>query len=65
MLITAQDTANKLGIKRQLLDQWRCQGKGPKFIRMGRMIRYRPDDVDQWIADNEASPARDSSAKAA
>jgi hypothetical protein len=35
------------------LAQWRMTGAGPTFIRIGRRVRYRPDDVNAWI-DSQA-----------
>lgn len=31
------------------LAQWRFLGKGPKFIKVGRNVRYRASDVDAWL----------------
>ncbi len=28
----------------------RVRGDGPPYIKMGRLVRYRPEDVDQWLA---------------
>jgi hypothetical protein len=28
---------------------WRVMGIGPKFIKVGRLVRYHPDDVAAWI----------------
>ncbi|MDG3014148.1 hypothetical protein [Speluncibacter jeojiensis] len=33
----------------QTLAVWRMKGAGPKFIRMGRHVRYRWEDVDAWL----------------
>ena len=32
------------------LEAWRAVGRGPKFIRVGRAIRYRKADVEAWLA---------------
>lgn len=31
------------------LNVYRCHGTGPKYIKAGRRIRYRPSDLDTWI----------------
>lgn len=41
------------------LRQWRRLGKGPAFIRAGRSIRYRIQDLDAWL-DNHRVETRDS-----
>lgn len=49
-LLTTAQVADMLGCSRALVVQWRGQpGRGPAFIRSGRYIRYRADDVDSWI----------------
>ena len=36
-------------ISRQTLRVWRMNGYGPIFIRVGRCIRYRREDLDVWL----------------
>ena len=36
------------------LRNWRVIGKGPRFIRVGRNVRYRLADIIAWEADREA-----------
>jgi len=31
------------------LANWRYQGKGPRFIKVGRHVRYRRSDVEAWL----------------
>jgi predicted DNA-binding transcriptional regulator AlpA len=31
------------------LYQWRYRGVGPPGLRIGRHIRYRPEDVEAWL----------------
>jgi len=39
-----------LGVSINTLKNWRCQKKGPAFIRMeGRSIMYRQSDIDDYI----------------
>jgi len=35
---------------------WRSHATGPVFIRVGRHIKYRPTDLDTWIAANTVTP---------
>ena len=37
------------GIPATTLAQWRYLKKGPSFIKSGRMVRYRKEDVDAWL----------------
>jgi len=38
-----------LGVQVKTLQAWRCRGGGPPFIRVGRLVRYRPADIENWI----------------
>lgn len=51
-----QQTADAIGTARQTLAKWRCEGRGPKYVRVGRNIRYRPADVHQWLAEQVVDP---------
>jgi hypothetical protein len=50
-LISPAEVAALLGVSVRSLERWRCQGRGPHFVRLsakGR-VRYRPDHVAAWI----------------
>ena len=48
-LWTIEDVSNFLGIPVGTLYQWRSKGYGPAGRRMGKYVRYRPDDVISWV----------------
>lgn len=48
-LWTIEDVSNYLGIPVTTLYQWRSKGYGPAGRRMGRYVRYRPEDVRSWV----------------
>ena len=51
-LLSPEDLSAYLGgIPLRTLDRWRSQRTGPYFIRVDRVVRYRPEDVDSWLAD--------------
>ncbi|MFG1814459.1 helix-turn-helix transcriptional regulator [Kribbella sp. NPDC049174] len=31
------------------LHKWRCQGYGPAGVRIGKHLRYDPDEVVAWF----------------
>ena len=54
-LITPKDLAERLGISDRCLRERRAMGRSlPKYVRVGRFIRYRPKDVEEWINSLEA-----------
>jgi Helix-turn-helix domain len=42
------NTARYLGVTAKTLAMWQYQGKGPHYIRRGRIF-YRKADVDDWL----------------
>jgi DNA-binding transcriptional MerR regulator len=48
-LWTVQDVADYLQVPVQTLYSWRTQGYGPPARRMGKYLRYRPEDVTSWL----------------
>jgi len=51
-LIDEPALATRLGVSRSTLQSWRYAGRGPRFIKLGRMIRYRNADVDAYLRAN-------------
>lgn len=43
-----RELADLLGLTTRTLCRWRAAGRGPTFIREGRIVRYRTEDVDLW-----------------
>jgi predicted DNA-binding transcriptional regulator AlpA len=52
-LWTTEETARFLGVPKATLYQWRYLGSGPKAGRVGRHLRYHPDDVVAWFRQQQ------------
>jgi predicted DNA-binding transcriptional regulator AlpA len=51
-LIDEAEAAEILGIAKQTLSVWRCTGRyGLPFVKIGRLVRYRLRDLEQFISD--------------
>ncbi len=50
-LLTVEDLADYLGVSMATLYQWRYRQQGPTGFRVGRHVRYRRADVQEWIED--------------
>lgn len=48
-LLDEVELAEQLGVSRSTLQSWRYSGRGPRFIKIGRLIRYRNTDVDAYL----------------
>ena len=46
--LTDVEVAARLGVSRFTVRSWRLKGVGPRFMKMGRAVRYRPQDVDDY-----------------
>lgn len=51
-LIDEPTLASRLGVSRSTLQSWRYTGRGPRFIKLGRMVRYRSADIDAYLRAN-------------
>lgn len=47
--------AEHLRIKAETLYQWRYRGIGPRGIKVGGRLRYRPSDVAEWLDQQAAA----------
>lgn len=49
LLDTIQAAEYLGGIKPNTLEGWRVLGKGVPYIKIGRLVRYRLEDLDAYI----------------
>ena len=50
---TIKDVSDYLRISVATLYYWRVIGRGPSGRRMGKHIRYNPDDVIRWADEQD------------
>jgi excisionase family DNA binding protein len=48
-LWSVEDLARYLGVPANTVYRWRSTGKGPEGHRVGKHVRYRPADVEDWL----------------
>jgi hypothetical protein len=48
-LMDSVQLADFLTNKPNTVEGWRIKGIGPKYIKIGRLVRYRLADVEEWI----------------
>jgi predicted DNA-binding transcriptional regulator AlpA len=49
-LLTELEAATRIGISLSTMRRWRRAHTAPNHFRVGGILRYRPEDVDQFIA---------------
>lgn len=59
-LETTEELASRLKVRPRTVMVWRTQGKGPHFLRLNGLVRYRKRDVDAWLDQQKEQPAMSS-----
>lgn len=64
LLLTEAEAAERLSVSawtllklRNVSSRRADSRRGPAFVRLGKSIRYRPVDLDAWIAENVVKPS--------
>lgn len=52
-LLNVNDLANALNVQPSTIRRWRREGKLPKAIVVGGVVRWRPQVVEQWLLARE------------
>ena len=47
--------AQMLEVEIKTLESWRVKGFGPKYMKVGRLVRYRLSDVRAWLDSRTVS----------
>ena len=43
--------SRRWGINPRTLQNWRCKGRGPAYLKIGGHIMYREDDIESYEAE--------------
>ena len=49
-VIKTSDAALYIHLSKPTLERMRVTGNGPPFLKLGRAVRYRKADLDEWLA---------------
>ncbi len=52
-LLDTLTVARYAGLSPVTLRKWRMTGAGPRFVRLGRAVRYRRAELDAWLSRRE------------
>jgi excisionase family DNA binding protein len=55
-MLRPRAVAAELDVPEHTLAQWRYQGTGPAFMKLGRHVRYRRSDLDDWLTSRTVAP---------
>jgi predicted DNA-binding transcriptional regulator AlpA len=48
-LLTEHDVARVTGLSVASVRRWRLFKQGPRYLKLGSAVRYRPEDVRAWL----------------
>ncbi len=49
ILLTETEVAKQLRVSLAALRKWRVLNRGPQFLKVGSLVRYRQADINQWL----------------
>lgn len=54
-MLDIEQVADQLGVPVGTIRFWKAQGDAPKAYKVGRYLRWRQQDIDEWLEGREAS----------
>lgn len=55
-LMNEKQAAAFLGVAVRTMQWWRANSKGPAYVKVGRPVRYRMEDLNVYINANKVEP---------
>jgi predicted DNA-binding transcriptional regulator AlpA len=59
--LTEREVSDLLGLSVATLRAWRHRGQGPRFLGLGRAVRYLPTDLEDFVRASAVDASTDSS----
>jgi excisionase family DNA binding protein len=47
--LTEKEVAKQIRVSLASLRRWRLVQRGPRFVKVGALVRYRAEDLEQWM----------------
>lgn len=63
-VLTTRQAAEYLNVKESTLEQQRWQGKGPRFVKLSRSVRYRLADLEAYLEERTFNSTTEAQAAA-
>jgi excisionase family DNA binding protein len=57
--VSLSELAAYLRISRQALRVWMQQGRAPRHIRVRNTVRFRREEIERWLSQEEDASASD------
>ncbi len=56
-LLTQRHVAETCGCAETTVEKWRQLDRGPRYIKVGHLVRYRRQDVEDWLKSRTVEPS--------
>ena len=57
--LTQCQLAKFLDTSERTLERWRIEGTGQAFVKAGRKVLYRQDDIEEWLLRSRRTSTSD------
>ncbi len=54
-LLTTKEAAKFLKVSTVTLEKWRWLNKGPDYVKVGRLVKCRPEALEAYLKKNTVS----------
>jgi hypothetical protein len=55
-LLREDEAAKELNVRPQTMSAWRYRGTGPSYVRVGKLIFYKPSQIREYIDASVVRP---------
>jgi hypothetical protein len=55
-MLPEDEAARELKVKPQTLGAWRHRSQGPAFVKIGKLVFYRPSDIRRYVESRVVRP---------
>lgn len=59
-LLDREQAAEELGVATSTMDHWRSSKTGPRYVKVGGLVRYRESDLEAYIERQTVEPEGES-----
>ena len=59
LYLNQTDAGRLLGLSARTLERFRIDGRGPKYLKLGRRVAYARDDLMAWAESRRRSSTSD------
>jgi hypothetical protein len=55
-LLPEDEAAREIKVQKQTMAAWRNRNQGPPYVKVGRLIYYRPSHLREWLESRVVRP---------